>query len=157
VGTTKGRVAQFTIYADDPETVASFYAAVFGWSISGLNIGEGQPRALIINDPRSGSGAPLRGHVSTRKGDSPVGGFACTIAVASLTRTEAAIRRHGGVILDTFPFIKGVGGRIRFQDPGGNVVEAFQFSAERRRGATSNKRMQLTRSARVNGRRGPRS
>ena len=142
MATTKGRVAQFTIHADDPETVASFYSAVFGWNITGLNVGEGQPRALIINDPRSGSGAPLRGHVSKRKAHSPVGGFLCTIAVASLTRTGAAIRRHGGVILDTFPFIKGVGGRIRFQDPGGNVVEAFQFTAERKRLATSNKRMQ---------------
>ena len=157
MATRKGRVAQFTIYADDPETVASFYAAVFGWSISGLNIGDGRPRALIIDDPRSGSGSPLRGHVNKRKGDNPIRGCECTIAVASLTETEAAIRRHGGVILDTIPFMKGVGGRIRFQDPGGNIVEAFQFTAERRRGATSNKRMQLTRSARVNGRRGPRS
>jgi hypothetical protein len=55
------------------------------------------------------------------------------------------------------PYVKGVGGFLRFQDPAGNVVEAFQFSAGKQLRAPSNKRMQLTRSAMANGRRGPRS
>jgi predicted enzyme related to lactoylglutathione lyase len=157
VPTMKGRVAQFIIYGDDPETVASFYAAVFGWRISGLNVGEGLPRVFIIDDPRSGPGGPLRGHISRRKARSPISGFECIVGVESLSKTAAAVKRHGGRVLKNVPFMKGVGGLLRFRDPRGNVVQAFQFRDERRPRATSNKRMQLTRSAKAHGRRGPRS
>jgi len=153
---TKGRLAQFIVYGEDPDTLASFYAAVFGWRISGLKIGESLPRIFFIEDPRAGPGGPLRGHVSARLSGGPVNGFECVVSVESINRTAGAVKRHGGRVIEHIPFIRGVGGLLRFEDPAGNIVQAAQMF-ERRRKATSNKRMQLTRSATANGRRGPRS
>ena len=152
----KGRLAKFIIYGDDPEALASFYAAVFGWKVTRFRISDQLPRVLMIDDPRSGRGGPLRGDVSMRDSSSPTNGFECIVWVRSLTRAAAAVERHGGRVVYHAPFIRGVGGVLRFHDPAGNVVQAAQpFEPQRR--ATSNKRMQLTRSAMANTRRGPRS
>src|SRR5439155_26979479 len=101
----------------------------------------------------------LRGHLAPRKVSESIHGFECVVSVASLIKTAAAVLANGGTVLEHVPFIKQVGGQLRFRDPEGNVVQAFQFPTNRptARKATSNKRMQLTRSARANGRRGPRS
>jgi len=146
-------VSQFIVYADDPDRAAAFYRAVFGWETSPL----GPPPGLVINNP--GSRRVLRGHLALRTASESIHGFECVVSVASLTKTAAAVLANGGTVLQHVPFIRSVGGQLRFRDPEGNVVQAFQFPRNRTTGrrATSNKRMQLTRSARANGRRGPRS
>ena len=49
--------------------------------------------------------------------------------------TAAAVKLHGGRVVEHIPFIKGVGGLLRFEDPAGNMVQAAQMlvvSSERR-------------------------
>ena len=153
----KGRVAQFIIYGENPETLASFYRAVFGWRITGLKFDEGLPPLFFIDDPRAGRGGALRGKVSPPLLGDPAKGFECVVAVRSVKRTATAVTRHGGRVVQFAPFMRGVGGLLRFEDPAGNLVQAAQMVGRRGSKATSNKRMQLTRSALANGRRGPRS
>src|SRR5205809_319513 len=118
-------VRQFIVYADDPERAAAFYRAVFGWEISPL----GPAPGLVINNP--GSRRVLRGHLAPRKVSESIHGFECVVSVASLIKTAAAVLANGGTVLEHVPFIKQVGGQLRFRDPEGNVVQAFQFPTNR--------------------------
>ena len=153
-----GRIVQFTLYADDRDKAAFFYKAVFGWAITTWEKNERWDTPMFIENAGIATG-DLKGHIA--KGGpqaKSMNGFEPIIAVRSLAATEMAITANGGEVLEYTPFMNGVG-HLRFRDPAGNVLQAFQFNAERRisRKATSNKRMQLTRSAKANGRRGPRS
>jgi len=154
---TKGRFAKFVIYGDDPDALASFYTRVFGWKVTRFKLREPPPGAIMIDAPQARPGSFIRGQVRTRDAGSPTNGFEFVVWVASTTRTAAAVERHGGRVVYHAPIVQGIGGVLRFHDPAGNVVLAAVPYAETKRKATSNKRMQLTRSAKANGRRGPRS
>jgi predicted enzyme related to lactoylglutathione lyase len=153
-------IFNFEIQADDAASLASFYRAVFGWSITRFAAPEkwGLPATFMIaNASRRG---PIHGRIDVRNETTPrVNGFLCSVRVASLERTAKAVVRNGGTVISELPFIPKVGGHLFIGDPAGNVVLAVQFPGDRKwmRRTTSNKRMQLTRSAKANGRRGPRS
>jgi predicted enzyme related to lactoylglutathione lyase len=134
-----GTVAQFVIHVRDTKAAAAFYRAVFGWTATRL---KGRPEASahhwIIDKPRGNTRRPLRGHLQQRSEANPhVTGFECIVAVASLAKTAALVRAKGGTVLHEVPFIPKVGGYVRFADPDGNIVQAFQFGRE---AASSRKR-----------------
>ena len=154
---SKGRFAKFFLYGDDPAALADFYAKVFGWKVTRFKFGENLPEEVMVEAPCAGPRDKFVGNLSARDSGSPSNGFECVLWVTSLDRTALEIERHGGRVVYLAPFIKRVGGMLRFHDPAGNVGCAVQPLAARATKATSNKRMQLTRSAKANGRRGPRS
>jgi predicted enzyme related to lactoylglutathione lyase len=139
-----GRLVQFAIHARDQQKAASFYEAVFGWQSSPLRVDDGAPPDFVIENP---SLAKLRGLIVKREKGSAITGFECIVGVESLETVESAIVANGGTILEGVAFTPGVGGHLRFADPDGNVVQAFQFArveSSMRGRATSNARMQRT-------------
>jgi predicted enzyme related to lactoylglutathione lyase len=127
--TRQAKLVQFAIHARDPEQAAAFYRAVFGWQISRFAAPEkyGLPAHLIIENAGNGD-AVLKGHIETRTESEPVvTGFECTIAVESVESIAAAVRANGGKVLRHVAFEPEIGGLVRFTDPDGNVVLAFQF------------------------------
>jgi len=73
-----------------------------------------------------------------------------------LFERENRLARYADAI-DTFRAIARVNRRVEIQNTGPSRSHATDVGGGVRRGAPSNKRMQLTRSAKANGRRGPRS
>ena len=56
----------------------------------------------------------------------PDSGFECTIAVTSLTQTEAMLRKHDEDCVERST-IPQVGHLLFFEDPGGNFVGVMKF------------------------------
>jgi len=124
-----GKVVQFAIYARDPERVAAFYRAVFGWEITSLPV-SAEPGATEVHivEGLAADDADLRARIETPP-DIQLGtsGFECTIAVESVETVRVAVLANGGSIIDGMPFVPGVGARLRLADPEGNTVTAMQF------------------------------
>ena len=117
-------VAHFAINTDDVESTRVFYEAVFGWKF----IPWGPPGFYQID---TGS-APvnLLGALQQRRALVPgvqTRAFECTIAVDSLTKTEALLREQGAKIVLERSTIPTVGHLLFFEDPGGNFVGAIEF------------------------------
>ena len=54
-------------------------------------------------------------------------GFECTFAVDSINTTEQAVKAAGGTVVLDRSVIPGVGTRMFFADPDGNVFGAMQY------------------------------
>jgi len=118
-------VAHFAIACDDVERAKAFYEAVFGWRIvpwgppDYYQIFTGTPeRPGILGDLR------VRREPLTGTG---IRGYECTIGVASLAETMAAIEAHGGRIADPPYRIEGVGDLAYFEDSEGNRAGIMQY------------------------------
>lgn len=118
-------VAHFAIACDDVERAKTFYERVFGWRIvpwgppDYYQIFTGTPeRPGILGDLRVRH-APLTG--------TGIRGYECTIGVASLGETMAAIAAHGGRIADPPYRIEGVGDLAYFEDSEGNRAGIMQY------------------------------
>lgn len=116
-------LASFAIHADDCNRAKTFYAAVFGWHFEPW----GPPDFyLITTSPQ----AAVRGLLHQRQ--HPVAGqgmigFECTIAVADIRATTAAIAKAGGTVTTQPYTIEGVGTVVRFEDTEGNHVSAMEY------------------------------
>ncbi|MEO1084383.1 MAG: VOC family protein [Acidobacteriota bacterium] len=115
-------VAHFAIHADDCERAKQFYTSTFGWTFEPW----GPPEFWRIHTEPGGISGALQKRREPIAGKGMIG-FECTIAVADVLETQAAVVEHGGVItLPPFE-IEGVGTLIMFQDTEGNVVGAMQY------------------------------
>jgi len=114
-------VTHFAINADDVSATRAFYERVFGWRFTAF----GPPDFYRIQTP-SGPGGALQKRRELVEGR-PTIGFECTIAVADVDATVAAVTAAGGSIIMPCTTIAGVGHLIFFTDPGGNVVGAIQY------------------------------
>jgi len=126
-----GKVVQLAIYARDPRSVAAFYRAVFGWESGSFVVPteEGVTEVHVIEDLVTNE-KNLRARIETPPKTGRVTGCECTIAVESVETVAAAVLANGGTIIDEMPFVPGVGARLRFADPEGNLVTAMQFVEE---------------------------
>lgn len=116
-------VVHFAIHADDCERAKTFYASVFGWSFQAW----GPPGFWLVRTSDTG----IRGALQQRRGPTPVGmgGYECTVAVADVQATAAAIEAAGGTLQHP-PFkIPGVGTVVQFRDSEGNIACAMQYEA----------------------------
>jgi predicted enzyme related to lactoylglutathione lyase len=113
-------LTHFAINADDVPAARAFYEKVFGWRFSAF----GPPDFYRIQTP-SGPGGALQKRRELVEGQ-PTIGFECTIDVADVDATAAAVTAAGGRIIMPRTTITGVGHLIFFLDPGGNVVGAIQ-------------------------------
>jgi predicted enzyme related to lactoylglutathione lyase len=132
-GRRRAHITQFILYTRDLERAASFYRAVFGWKIVPFPAPKKYkiaPSFLIINPGLRA--LEFRGHIQLKDRAGPtVTGLEFILAVASLEAVAAIVRANGGTIIEEVAFVPGCGGYIRFTDPDGNVVQAFQFPRKR--------------------------
>ena len=118
-------VEHFSINADDVPRARKFYEGAFGWRFTPW----GPPGFYLIktgtNEDPGVEGA-LQGRREIVKGK-PIFGFECSLGVASVDDTIAAVEKHGGKIVMPKFHIPTVGTLIFFEDTEGNVIGAMQY------------------------------
>jgi hypothetical protein len=120
----------FAVHANDVERARRFYESVMDWKFTPW----GPPGFLLIKtgtDEDPGVQGALQGRREVVAGK-PMYGFECTIGVASIDETIAAIESNGGKIVMPKFHIPTVGTLIFFEDTEGNVVGAMQYDDEHR-------------------------
>ncbi|HEV8002093.1 MAG TPA: VOC family protein [Planctomycetaceae bacterium] len=110
----------FAVHAEDLSRAQRFYEKAFGWKFQPW----GPPGFLLIEtgDKRDPG---IAGALQQRHDVVPgqrVTGYECTIGVADIDATEAAVVKNGGKIIMPKCEIPTVGHLIKIQDPEGNVV-----------------------------------
>jgi predicted enzyme related to lactoylglutathione lyase len=117
----------FAVHADDLQRARGFYEKVFGWRFQPW----GPPGFFLIatgddNDPG------VQGALQKRHELMPgvrMNGYECTIEVADIDATAAAIAANGGTVILSKCEIPTVGWLIKFRDPEGNLCCAKQPAA----------------------------
>jgi len=118
-------VRHFDVHADDLPRARRFYETVFEWKFNPW----GPPDFFLIatgkeDDPGiHGALTKRRAHAEGK----PMSGYECTISVANVDETAAAIEANGGQVTLPKTCINGVGWIIQFLDTEGNVVCAMQY------------------------------
>ena len=110
-----GGVSYLRIPAADPDRSASFYEAVFGWSV------RTHPEHPSFED---GTGHVIGHFVS----DLPSAGEAGVIPYVFVERVDETLGKvvaHGGEVV-TAPYAEGDLGVATFRDPAGNVLGVWQ-------------------------------
>ena len=119
-------VAHFAINAGDAARARGFYETVFGWKFKAY----GPPGFYQIDLNGAGSSKPAMGALQQRREIVPgvaMRGFECTVAVADIQVTKAAIEANGGKIVMPICTLAGVGQLLFFEDTEGNIAGAMQF------------------------------
>lgn len=117
-------LAHFSIACDDVERAKRFYEAVFGWRIEAW----GPPEYYLILPEHPSR--KLTGDLHKRReplSGTGLRGFECTISVADVRGTAAAVVAHGGRIARPEYRIEGVGNVIYFDDTEGNRFAAMKY------------------------------
>ena len=120
-------VRHFAIHADDVPRAKEFYENSFGWRFESW----GPPNFYLIKtgtDAEPGIQGALQGRREVVAGK-PMYGFECTLGVANIDDTIAAIEGNGGKIVMPKYYIPTVGTLIFFEDTEGNVIGAMQYDA----------------------------
>ncbi len=121
------KVAHFAIHADDLERARRFYGSVFGWSFQSW----GPPNAdFCLIKTETGEDPGVKGAMQHRRynvAPKELIGYECSIAVADVDATAAAIEAHGGKVVMPKCAIPGVGWLIKFLDTEGNLACAVRF------------------------------
>jgi len=118
-------VSHFDVQADDLSRARRFYETVFEWKFNPW----GPPDFFLIATGKEadpgihGALTKRRTHVEGK----PMFGYECTISVANVDETAAAIEANGGQVTLPKTCINGVGWIIQFLDTEGNVVCAMQY------------------------------
>jgi len=120
-------VEHFSINADDVPRARRFYEGVFHWQFTPWGPPNSISLRLELTRSQVFHGA-LQGRREIVKGK-PTFGFECTIGVASVDETAAAVEANGGKIVMPKFHIPTVGTLIFFEDTEGNVAGAMQFEA----------------------------
>ena len=118
-------VAHFSINADDVARARRFYSKVFGWKFEPW----GPPNFYMINQEEKEKPVIL-GSLQKRRELIPgqkMIGYECSLSVASIDDTIAAIEAQKGKIVMPKAIIAGVGTLIFFEDTEGNVAGAMQY------------------------------
>jgi predicted enzyme related to lactoylglutathione lyase len=123
------RVVHFEIHAGDPPRLIDFYGKVFGWTFQKY---EGGPDYWTITTgptDRSGiNGGLVRrmGPTPNAKEPTPVIAYVCTVDVADLDKTAAAIVAAGGTLARPKMAIPGMAWLAYYKDPDSNIFGIFQ-------------------------------
>jgi len=122
-------VAHFSINADDLPRARRFYENVFGWTFQAW----GPPGFYMISTGLAPATPLLRGSLQQRREivkGVPMRGFECTISVADIQATAAALEANGGTIVMPICTLPTVGQLLFFQDPEGNIAGAMQYDEQ---------------------------
>lgn len=124
------RVVHFEIHAEDPQRAINFYASVFGWQFSQWG---DQEYWIIITGPSDQPG--INGGLLPRRGQidgQAVIAYVCTIDVASLDATIAAIEANRGTLALPKMAMPGVGWLAYYKDTEGNIFGVMQADPQAR-------------------------
>jgi uncharacterized protein len=119
-------VQHFSINANDLDRARGFYSEVFGWKFQAW----GPPGFYMIEMTSKPPAGQLFASLQARRELVPgahMRGFECTISVADIDTTAAAIEAHGGTIVMPVCTLAGIGRLLFFQDPEGNLAGAMQY------------------------------
>ena len=122
------RVVHFEIHAEDPQRAIKFYEAVLGWQ---FNQWGGQDYWIITTGPSDQPG--IDGGLLPRQGmidGQAVIAYVCTVDVASLDETIAAVEANGGTMAVPKMPVPTVGWLAYFKDTEGNIFGAMQADAQ---------------------------
>lgn len=122
-------IAHFEIFASDVERARKFYEQAFAWR---FEVG-GPPDFYHIFTGPPVEGGISRGLIAKRRGPAAQGAlnaFRCTISVASIKESVAAIEAAGGKLRSAIIDIPGVGRLVEFADTEDNVACAMQYESE---------------------------
>jgi predicted enzyme related to lactoylglutathione lyase len=110
-------ITYIQIPAPDPDAAATFYEAVFGWTV------RGRGTSHVSFDDASGytSGAFLRDRAVSREP-----GILPYLYVAGIDDAIARLSAHGGEVV-TAPYPEGDLWVATFRDPAGNVMGLWQM------------------------------
>jgi predicted enzyme related to lactoylglutathione lyase len=114
----------FAVHADDLRRARRFYEKVFGWRFQPW----GPPDFFLIatgDEDEPGVQGALQIRHNLVPGER-MNGYECTIEVADIDATAAAVVANGGTIILPKCEIPTVGWLIKFRDPEGNLVCAKQ-------------------------------
>ena len=120
------RVVHFEIHATEPEALARFYTALFGWKIA--RWGE-MPYWTVETGPAGEAG--INGGIVPRRGPRPADGqavdaFVCTVEVAALDELFARGLELGASVALPKMAIPTVGWLAYLKDPDGNLFGLMQ-------------------------------
>lgn len=118
------RVVHFEIHAEDPQRAIKFYEAVLGWQ---FNQWGGQDYWIITTGPSEQPG--INGGLLPRQGTidgQAVIAYVCTVDVASLDETSAAVDAQGGIMVVPKMPVPTVGWLAYFKDTEGTIFGAMQ-------------------------------
>ena len=124
------RVVHFEIHAEDPPRAINFYASVFGWQFSQWG---DQEYWIIVTGPSEQPG--INGGLLPRRGQidgQAVIAYVCTIDVASLDATIAAIEANHGTLALPKMAMPGVGWLAYYKDTEGNIFGVMQADPQAR-------------------------
>ena len=119
------RVVHFEIHAGDTERAVKFYQAVFDWKFQKW---EGPMEYwMVITGPDNQPG--INGGLIQRRGEidgQAVIAYVCTVDVASVDDSTAAVQKNGGqVVVPKMP-VPGVGWLVYCKDTEGNIFGLLQ-------------------------------
>lgn len=114
------RITHFEIYGDDPEKLAAFYGALFGWR---MERAEGLEYWRIFSDPSDPTS--VAGGVTYRPQADPRG-WMQFVNVESLDETIAQAESHGAKVLRPKTAIPRTAWVAVLSDPAGNVFAIWQ-------------------------------
>ncbi len=120
-------VVHFAIHVDDLQRASRFYGSVFGWRFRSL----GPPDADFCQvQTGTAEDSGILGAIQHRRynvAPKEMIGYECTIGVADVDATAAAVEANGGKMVMPKTLIPGVGWLIKFLDTEGNLACAIRF------------------------------
>lgn len=124
------RLAHFEIHATNPEELAKFYTAVFGWEIKKWE--GGQMEYWMVMTGRSEEGGGINGGLVRRVGaapaiGAPVSGFVCTMIVDNYDAIAEKIIANGGTVALPKMALTGMAWQGYFHDTDGNIFGLHQI------------------------------
>jgi uncharacterized protein len=121
------RVVHFEIHAENPERAVRFYSSVFGWTFQKWAGPADYWLAMTGSPDQRG----IDGGLLVRRGPAPTEGqavnaYVCTMDVASVDDTIAAITAKGGTVAMPKMPVPGVGWLAYAKDTEGNIFGVMQ-------------------------------
>ena len=114
----------FAIHADNLAPTRKFYEQVFGWRFRPWGPPDFYKISTGTDDDPGVRGALQKRHQLAGK---EMFGFECSVTVADVEATAAAVEAQGGTIIMPICEIPTVCRLFKFLDPAGNVVCAAQY------------------------------
>lgn len=119
------RIIHFEIHAGDPARASQFYQKVFGWDIKKWDSPE-MEYWMVMTAPMDSKDPGINGGLIIRKGSAPTEGqsvnaYVCTVMVANIDATAAAIMSAGGTLALPKFNIGGMAWQAYYKDTEGNI------------------------------------
>ena len=125
-------VIHFEMPYDNPDRLAKFYEAVFGWKMAnmGAQMGNYVLATTVASDSNGRPTKPgaINGGFFEKKPDWPAQVPSVVIGVDDIRKAMAKVSEAGGTVLGEPMEIPGVGSYVSFTDTEGNRVSLLQPS-----------------------------